>query len=258
MRISEREPRILFDQMLAYYVRKGFPIVIDSQEFQKGLMERFIERDGMFFLPDQAAEYDKKRMTTKELVQIELFISDEANAIQWLRQKLIEKPMTFQELQPVFMKELSNWKKHEVSLELKVLLEQNFLTYDGTGEVPSQIHSYLSHSYKEFRKMKKTDLELVKKAKGKWYVPDSNKIGDLEKLRERALLKEFNEYKTVVTKKMKVFRLEAVRAGFKKAWMEKDYEVIISIAKKLPEDVLQEDEKLLMWYDQALTRTGKG
>jgi len=29
------------------------------------------------------------------------------------------------------------------------------------------------------------------------------------------------------------------------------------VAQKVPENVLQEDPKLLMWYDQALTRAGE-
>jgi len=57
------------------------------------------------------------------------------------------------------------------------------------------------------------------------------------------------------TNALKVFRLEAVRTGFKRAWQDRDYETIIAVARKVPEDVLQEDPKLLMWYDQALTRT---
>ena len=44
---------------------------------------------------------------------------------------------------------------------------------------------------------------------------------------------------------------------FKKAWQERDYTTVIEVARKSPEDVLQEDPKLLMWYDQALTRTGE-
>ncbi len=87
-------------------------------------------------------------------------------------------------------------------------------------------------------------------------MPDPNKAGDLEKLRERTLLKEFEEYRDSSERKLKLFRLEAVRAGFKKAWQERDYATIISVAQKIPENVLQEDPKLLMWYDQALTRTG--
>jgi len=71
------------------------------------------------------------------------------------------------------------------------------------------------------------------------------------------LLREFHEYKESTQKRLKVFRLEAVRAGFKKAWQERDYAIIIAVAKKIPDNILQEDPKLLMWYDQALTRSGK-
>jgi hypothetical protein len=77
-----------------------------------------------------------------------------------------------------------------------------------------------------------------------------------EKLRERSLLKEFEDYRAASQKRLKVFRLEAVRAGFKKAWQERDYATIIAVARKISENVLQEDPKLLMWYDQAITRTG--
>jgi len=48
----------------------------------------------------------------------------------------------------------------------------------------------------------------------------------------------------------------SVRAGFKKAWQERDYATIIAVARKNPEKILQEDPKLLMWYDQAVTRMG--
>ena len=74
------------------------------------------------------------------------------------------------------------------------MLKQNFLRYDGQGEVPSQVHSYLSSNFKELRNRLKDDPVLQSKAKNRWYVPDPNKAGDLEKLRERALLKEFDEY----------------------------------------------------------------
>ena len=138
-----------------------------------------------------------------------------------------------------------------------MMLEQNFLRYDGTGEVPSQIHSYLSTNFKELRNLPKDNQLLRAKAKDRWYVPDPNKAGDLEKLRERALLREFEEYRASSQKRLKVFRLEAVRAGFKRAWQERDYATIIAVAGKIPEKILQEDPKLLMWYDQAVTRTGE-
>ena len=211
----------------------------------------------MYFLPEQAAVYDKKRMTVKEVLQIELFVSDEASAIQWLKQLLTRKPQTFQEIHPQFLREIGGWQKHEKLPELSEMLEQNFLSYNGSGNVPSQIHSYLSSNFKELRNLAKDHPSLKAKAKGRWYVPDPNKAADLEKLRERSLVREFEQYLESKQKRLKVFRLEAVRAGFKKAWQERNYKTIIAVAGKIPETILQEDPKLLMWYDQAVTRTGE-
>ena len=256
--VTERDPRILYDQMVAYYVRKGYPVPLNSAAFQEGLSQRFSYRDGMYFLPDQVAEYDKKKMAAGGMEQMALFVSDESSAIAWLRQQLKDKPQTFQDIHPLFIKELGGWQKHEKALELSELLEQNFLRYDGKGEVPNQIHSYLSTNFKELRNLPKDDESLRAKGKDRWYVPDPNKTGDLEKLRERSLLKEFEDYRTSSQKRLKVFRLEAVRAGFKKAWQERDYATIIVVAIKIPEIVLQEDPKLLMWYDQAVTRSSEG
>ena len=95
---------------------------------------------------------------------------------------------------------------------------------------------------------------MVAKAENRWYVPDPNKAGDLEKLREKALLKEFEQYRAA-TKKLKTFRLEAVRAGFKHAYQNRDYATILAIGKKLPDAIIEEDPKLLMWYTQAELRS---
>lgn len=254
--VPERDPRILFDQMVAYFVRKGYPVPISSQEFQSGLAQRFIERDGMYFLPDQVAEYDRKKMTSGSIPRFfEIWVKDEASMIDWLRQLLKEKPQTFSDINPQFMQQLGGWSKNEEQLDLRELLNQNFLCYDGKQLVPEQIHAYLSTNWKELRNLPKDDKALVAKASDRWYLPDPNKAGDLEKLRERALLKEFEDYKQA-GKKLKVFRLEAVRAGFKKAWQDRDYLTIVAVADKIPNNVLEEDPKLLMWYDQAVTRLG--
>jgi len=255
--VAERQDYLLFDRMVAFHVQRGVTVPLSASEFYAGLEQRFSERDSMYFLPEQVAEYDKKRMTAKEVLQLTLFVTDEASAIQWLKQQLTKKPQSFQDLHPQFMRQIAGWSKHEISLELSDLLEQNFLVYDGTGEVPSQIHGYLSNAYRDLRNLTKVDPKLRAEAKDRWYVPDPNKAGDLEKLRERALLREFDEYRESKSRKLKIFRLEAVRAGFKKAWGERDYETILAVAEKIPDAILQEDPKLLMWYDQALTRLGK-
>jgi predicted RNA-binding Zn-ribbon protein involved in translation (DUF1610 family) len=255
--LAERQNYLLFDRMVAFHVQRGVLVPISAAEFYAGLAQRFPERDGMYFLPEQVSEYDKKRMTVKEVEQLQLFVTDESSAIQWLRLQLTKKPQTFQELHPQFLREISGWQRYEKPLELSELLEQNFLRYDGEGEVPSQIHSYLSSNFKDLRNLPKDDERLRKKAKDRWYVPDPNKANDLEKLRERALLREFDEYRESKQKRLTVFRLEAIRAGFKRAWEQRDYTTIISVARKIPEKVLQEDPKLLMWYDLALTRSGE-
>ena len=76
----------------------------------------------------------------------------------------------------------------------------------------------------------------------------------MDELRTRGLLREFDEYGQPKQRRLKLFRLEAIRAGFRRAWQARDYATIIEVARKIPEDVLQEDPKLLMWYDQAQIR----
>ena len=253
--IAERQDFLLFDRMVAFHVQRGIVVPLSAAEFYAGLPARFPERDGMFFLPEEVAEYDRKRLTAKALLQLTLFVSDEASAIQWLKQALTKKPQTFQELHPHFIRELGGWQKYEQMPELSALLAQNFLCYDGADAVPSQIHGYLSSNFKELRNRDKHDIELRARAKDRWYVPDPGKAGDLEKLRERALQKEFDDYRESGQRRLRVFRLEAVRAGFRRAWQQQDYATIIAVAQKIPDAVLQEDPKLLMWYDQAITRS---
>jgi len=126
----------------------------------------------------------------------------------------------------------AGWKKHELMVELDTLLEFNFLKYEGKGAVPSQIHHYLSHQFKACRNLEK-----------------DNTI-DLEKIREAHLLHEFKQYRQSQKKRLKAFRLEVMRTGFKNAY----YKTIIEMSHKIPEAALYEDEKLLQLYDLAMVR----
>ncbi len=253
--IVERDPRRIYDRLVAWFVRHDASVPLSSDEFLSGLRSRFPERDGMVFLTEQVTAYEKKRAQVAQAPQMELFVSDERSAIDWLADFLKARPSTYQELHPEFITQLgAGWKKHEAKPELSTLLETNFLKYDGASDVPSQIHSYLSSNHKDLRSLDKNDPRLIAKAQDRWYVPDPNKAIDLEKKREKALLKEFDEYAGATGRKLKEFRLEVLRAGFKAAWGRKDYATIIKVAQKIPEEALQEDEKLLLWYDQALTR----
>lgn len=253
--VVERDPRRIYDRMVAWFIRHDFPVPLSTEEFLDGLRSRFPERDGMVFLPEQVAEYDRKRAQAAQAPQMELFVSDERSAIDWLMDFLRKRPSTYQELHPEFTTQVgAGWRKHEERPELSALLADNFLRYDGNRDVPSQIHSYLSTNFKDLRGLEKDDPRLKAKAKDRWYAPDPSKAKDLEQKRERSLLKEFENYKSATGRKLKEFRLEVLRAGFKTAWGAKDYKTIIGIAQKIPEEALQEDEKLLLWYDQALTR----
>lgn len=222
--LAERQAFLLWDRMVAYHIINGIAIPIDATDFYKGLDERFLKRDNMYFLPDQVNEYDIVRATCNvESIQFSLFVSDEKSAIGWLYQQLDansgEGAQTYQNLMPKFMQELKAVDKREKMPELSVILEENFLKDDD----------------------------------GKWYIPDLTKSGDIARLREKNLLKEFQEY--LSTKgKLKVFRSEAIRAGFAKLWKDKDYAAIVSIAERLPEETIQDDQNLLMYYDISLGR----
>ena len=193
--LAERDPRILYDRMVAFYVGHATPVPLSSAEFQAGLAERFPQRDEMFFLPEQVNEYDKRRQQMEGVGQLSIFVEDEKTAVAWLRNFLSGRPSVYSDILPEFMQQLSaSWKKWEVRPELLALLEQNFLRYEGDGEVPSQIHSYLSTQFKEQRKLTKDDQQLRSKAKDRWFVPDPKKNIDVERVRTRKLLEEFWSY----------------------------------------------------------------
>lgn len=262
--VVERDPRRVYDRMVAWFVRHDYPVPLSSDEFLAGFLQRdFPERDGMIFLPSQVGEYDKRRAQVAQAPQMELFVSDERSAIDWLTEFLKKRPSTYQEVHPEFITQLgAGWRKHEEKPELTALLEDNFLRYGGPGEgagpVPTQISNYLSKNFQDYRGLDKDDPRLMAKAKERWYVPDPNKAADLERRREKSLLKEFEAYRTHTGRRLKEFRLEVLRAGFKAAWSQKDLQTIIKVAGKIPDVALQEDEKLLLWYDQALTLSEAG
>lgn len=260
--VAERLGYFLFDRMVAFHVQRGVAVPLSTAEFYAGLKQRFPERDGMYFLSEQVVEYDAKRLQAGEVAQLQLIVTDEQSAVQWLRQQLRDAPSTYQDLFPKFLREIGGWSKHETPLELKEILEENFLSYDGKGAIPDQIWDWMTSrsewsGWLKGKDPSAPDAAMRAEAKDRWYAPDPNSARDLEELRERRLLREFEEYRLSKGRKLKVFRLEAVRAGFKKAWADHDYPLILSVAEKIPEDVLQEDPKLLMWYDQALTRSGR-
>jgi len=221
--IIERSPKILFDRLIAFYVQRGLPVPIDAGKFQQGLRERFIERDGMFFTNEQVQEYDRKKAEVPNFVQLSILVSSEQDGVLWLKNLLQEKPHTYQEITPKWMQALAGVRKGDIIPELADILEENFL----------------------------------KDAKGQWYVPDPENEADLEKLRNKRLLRQFEEYKVQANKpkgKIKEVRVEALRAGFKQAYQDKDFKTIVMVGDRIPNNLLMEDEVLLQFYDIASSR----
>ncbi|WP_455996413.1 DNA methyltransferase [Phocaeicola barnesiae] len=221
--IIERSPKILFDRLISYYVQKGYAIPMDAQEFQKQLRERFIERDGMFFTASQAIEYERKKEKCSGFVPMALFISSEAEGIEWLKREL-QNPQTYSDLQPEWMKNMLPPKKGDVLPELMSILEENF----------------------------------IKDEEGNWRNPDPEKAADLEIIRNRRMMKEFNMYleqaQKPKAKRMKDTRLEVLRYGFKECYRQKNYQAIVTVGDHILESLLQEDEVLLQYYDIASSR----
>ena len=217
--VAERQATLLFDRMVAYHIMNGVPVPLDASDFYAGLDERYLMRDGMYFLPDQVNEYDTARIKMDvEPVQFSLFITNEKTAIAWLYQQL-DTPQTYAELQPKFLQEIKSVDKYESMPELQVILEENFLMDENN----------------------------------KWYIPDVTKEGDVAKLREKKLWKEFESYLSSKGK-LKKFRSEAIRAGFARLWKDKNYQAIVDMSERLPAQTVQEDPNILMYYDISFSR----
>ena len=221
--VIERDQRFLYDRVISYFVQNNIAIPLNASEFQKGLRERFIERDGMFFTASQAIDFETKKSEVITFIPMSLFIGSEAEGIEWLKREL-ETPQTYSELQPEWMKAMTTTKKGDTLPELANILEENF----------------------------------IKDENGKWRKPDPEKTADLEIIRNRKLMKIFNLYleqaQKPKAKRMKETRLEVLRHGFKECYKQKDYQSIITVGDHILESLLQEDEVLLQYYDIASSR----
>ncbi|WP_106830575.1 DNA methyltransferase [Parabacteroides pacaensis] len=221
--VAERDQRIIYDRVISYFIQHGLTVPMDALEFQKGLRERFIERDRMFFTASQALDYEDKKAKISDFVPMALFISSEIEGIEWLKRKL-QTPQTYNELQPQWMKDMATPKKGDRLPGLDEILEENF----------------------------------IKDSDGKWRNPDAEKAADLEILRNKKMMKEFNLYLEQAlkpkNKRIKNTRLEVLRYGFRECYKQKNYRAIVTIGNHIQESLLQEDEILLQYYDRAITK----
>ncbi len=222
--IVERSPKILFDRLITFYLMRGLPIPIDARDFQEGLKQKFIERDGMYFTAEQAAEYDEKKAKSPNFVQLSLIVSNESDAIEWIKDRLRKQAQKYQDIMPDFRIATQSLRKGDTLPELQDILNESF----------------------------------IQEADGKWRTPDPNEAKDRETLRSKVLLKEFAAYVTAISKpkakKLKEVRVEALRAGFKNSWEQKDFKTIVTLGDMIPQNILLEDEQLLMYYDIAKDR----
>lgn len=221
--VIERSAKILFDKAVTFYLQKSLPVPMSVSEFQKGLKQRFVEKDGMFFTNEQVHKYDKQKAKYPEFNQLSILVSSENDGILWLKNELNNASKAYQDLTPKWMQALGGERKGDIIPELKTILEENFLQNND----------------------------------GEWYVPDPENEQDLEKLRSRRLMKQFEQYKEQAFKpkgKVKECRVEALRAGFKQCYQEKDFETIVRVGDRIPNNLLMEDEVLLQFYDIAATK----
>ena len=215
--IRERQADRVYGRMVAYHVARNTLVPMTAAEFYAGLERRFPVRDGMYFLNEQVETYERFRTTFRELAAQELFIRDESSAVQWLRQLLANGPRTFGDIQPAFMAGLqSGLASWEELPELRDMLEANF----------------------------------VDDAAGRWALPDPQRSEHLDQLRTRALLREFAAYAST-SGPLRKFRTEAVRAGFRKAWADREFETILAVGRRMPGDAFVEDSALLHYFRNA-------
>lgn len=222
--IIERSSKILYDRLITYYLMRRLPVPIDAKDFQEGLKQRFVERDGMYFTAEQAAEYDEKKALAPQFIQLSLIVTNESDAIEWLKDRLRKKQQKYQDIMPDFRIATQSLRKGDTLPELQNILDENF----------------------------------IQESDGKWRIPDMNEMKDRESLRTKVLLKEFEGYVNVINqpkaKKLKEVRVEALRVGFKNSWEKKSFEVIVKVGDMIPQNILLEDEQLLMYYDIAKDR----
>ena len=251
----ERTPQRLWDQLVAWYFLHRTPIPMAAPEFFQGLEERFPERDGMHFLPEQLPDYERARSGRSQPVEIPLFIRDEKTAIAWVRAQLHERPRGLQDLTTEFLK-ATQWDRAEKGVELRDVLEQNFLQYDGHGPVPAQVQEALARLEPDLRSLDRENPRLKERARELWYVPDPTRAEQMEQRRRKLLVAEFQSYRQQKGRRLKEYRSEAIRAGFLDAYERHDFQALLEVADRLPESVLEEDFELYMYVSNARTQLG--
>ncbi len=177
----------------------------------------------MYFTAEQAAEYDEKKAKAPQFVQ-SFIVINESDAIEWLKDRYGNKHRNTMALCRISALLPSPFARATPCRNCRISSTKNFI------QEPDRS---LAHTRPERSQRR-------------------------EALRTKVLLKEFNGYVTVISqpkaKKLRIVRVESLRAGFKNCWEQKDFKTIVSLGDMIPQNILLEDEQLLMYYDIAKDR----
>lgn len=210
--VIERTEKMLYSKMLAYYIQRGYEIRYDAHTFYKMLAENFIEKDGYWFKQEQLEAYYeyKKKMKLEGISEVQqgammLFITDEKSALLWLY-NFLQEPKTFSDIHTAYTKlsEISG----DLVPDLKELLDNNFIFAAGVYRRPQS---------------------------------DSERQ-TLSERRERELMREFETLLLEAKgskKKIKDVRKEAILHGFEVCYKTNRYEDILLLAKRLDNQILE-------------------
>ncbi len=218
----QRTHQMLYSKLLAQYIQNGFEVRMDASDLYELLEDQFLERDGFWFIENQIPEYEKKiklnnKLVNTDLNQTILGISDEKTAIIWLLQ-FLNVPKTYDEIHKEYLQNLLT--SQDKIPELKTILEENFTTEGGKYKLPS-------------------DLERP----------------EIEEVRNKRLIKEFNEILEETQKskkKIKEVRKEALLHGLMKLYKEKDIDQIKLLGDRLDRKIIDSDDDISAIVDWAM------
>ncbi len=220
-----RTEQMLFSQLIAYYVQRGYAIRLNARQFYTLLKDNFKLIDGYWFASGQVLQYEewKKNQGLEgiRLGQKIIIVSDEKSTIAWLY-NFLDEPKEFGEIYTASRK-VSAGIEDQVP-ELKELLDKNFIFENGCYRRP------LTEKEKEA----------------------------VEEQREKDLDRAFNAILSDARsrKKLKEVRKEAIIHGFTRAYQQKHYEDILTVAKHLHKKIIENNSEINDFIEIAKLKKG--
>jgi len=226
----ERTEKMLYSKLLTQYLSNGLDIRLNAKQFYKLLSENFKLIDGYWFTDKHISEYEewKQQAGLKAIKEISekqslLFINDEKSSLIWMY-NFLNTPKTYSDILTTYNQIRTN-PDDEIP-ELRELLDTNFIFENGVYRRPL------------------TDKERVEK--------EEKNEKDLFKAFDKVLLQAKSS-----TKKIKSIRKEAVKIGFTRAYQEKHFEDILTVAKKLDKNILENDSEINDFVEIARMKAGE-